>query len=50
MANDEWLVRANLRKKKNVWKIKKYNGQHTCTTVMISKNYTKLDSDMIAQI
>ena len=45
----EWLVRIDLRKKKDVRKIRKYNSPHTYTVVMISQGHIKLDTDMIAQ-
>ena len=44
----EWLVRASLRKKKDVWEIRKYNGPYTCAVMIISQDHSKLDTNIIA--
>ncbi|RYQ94335.1 hypothetical protein Ahy_B08g089222 [Arachis hypogaea] len=30
--------------------IRQYNGSHTCTRIIISQDYAKLNSDMIAEV
>ncbi|RYR20508.1 hypothetical protein Ahy_B03g065668 [Arachis hypogaea] len=47
-AGCDWLIRANLIRKKACWEIRRYNGKHTCTMGTISQHYAKLDSDTIA--
>ncbi|RYR28253.1 hypothetical protein Ahy_B01g052374 [Arachis hypogaea] len=46
-----WLIRASLIRKKGCWKIRRYNGKHTCTTEMISQDHSKVghrhDADAI---
>ncbi|XP_015953011.1 uncharacterized protein LOC107477487 [Arachis duranensis] len=47
-AGYDWLIRASLIRKKACWKIRRYNGKHTCTMGTISQDHAKLDSDTIA--
>ncbi|RYR10223.1 hypothetical protein Ahy_B05g078696 [Arachis hypogaea] len=32
----DWIIRANLIRKKSYWEIRRYNGRHTCTMGTIS--------------
>ncbi|RYR67017.1 hypothetical protein Ahy_A03g013234 isoform A [Arachis hypogaea] len=43
----DWLIRANLIRKKVQWEIRRYNGEHMCTMGTISQYHGKLDSDTI---
>ena len=45
-----WLGKVSLKKKKDIWEIRKYNGLHTCTMMIIFQDHMKLDADMIAQL
>ncbi|XP_016168996.1 uncharacterized protein LOC107611600 [Arachis ipaensis] len=45
----DWLIRASLIRKKGCWEICRYNGRHTCTIGTISLDYSKLDSDTVAE-
>nr|XP_025693013.1 uncharacterized protein LOC112795291 [Arachis hypogaea] len=45
----DWLIRTSSIRKKGCWKIRRYNGRHTCTTGMISQDHSKLDSDRVAE-
>ncbi|RYR65644.1 hypothetical protein Ahy_A03g011572 [Arachis hypogaea] len=47
-AGCDWLIRASLIRKKVCWKIRRYNGKHTCTIGTISQDHAKLDSKTIA--
>ncbi|XP_025627808.1 uncharacterized protein [Arachis hypogaea] len=47
-AGCDWLIRANLIRKKACWEIRRYNGKHTYTVDTISQDHAKLDSDTIA--
>ncbi|XP_072084738.1 uncharacterized protein [Arachis hypogaea] len=48
-AGCDWLIRASLIRKKGCWEIRRYNGRHTCTIETISQDYSKLDSDTVAE-
>ncbi|XP_057723442.1 uncharacterized protein LOC130939349 [Arachis stenosperma] len=45
----DWLIRACSIRKKGCWKIRRYNGRHTCTTRVISQDHSKLDSDTVVE-
>ncbi|XP_016192843.1 uncharacterized protein LOC107633755 [Arachis ipaensis] len=43
-----WLIRASLRQRKGIWKVKRYNGPHTCLATSISSDHGKLDYHVIS--
>ncbi|RYR48868.1 hypothetical protein Ahy_A07g034954 [Arachis hypogaea] len=43
----DWFIQASLIQKKGCWKIRRYNGRHTCTMGTISQDHFKLDSDIV---
>ncbi|RYR36467.1 hypothetical protein Ahy_A09g041432 [Arachis hypogaea] len=45
----DWIIRASLIRKKGCWKIRRYNGRHTCTIGTISQDHSKLDSNTVAE-
>ncbi|XP_052114264.1 uncharacterized protein LOC107479457 [Arachis duranensis] len=45
----DWLIRVSMIQRKYCWKIRRYNGSHTCTRSSISQDHFKLDSITIAE-
>ncbi|XP_057719926.1 uncharacterized protein LOC130934366 [Arachis stenosperma] len=43
-----WLIRLSLRQRKGIWKVKRYNGPHTCLATSISSDHRSLDYHVIA--
>ncbi|RYR43894.1 hypothetical protein Ahy_A08g040286 [Arachis hypogaea] len=43
------LSEVSIVYKKYCWEINRYNGSHTCTRAIISQDYSKLDSNTIAE-
>ncbi|RYQ84879.1 hypothetical protein Ahy_B10g104380 [Arachis hypogaea] len=39
----DWLIQASLIQKKACWKIRRYNGRHTCSMGTISQDHPKKD-------
>ncbi|XP_057734719.1 uncharacterized protein LOC130950210 [Arachis stenosperma] len=48
-AGCDWLIRVSKMSRKFCWKIRRYNGSHTCTRATISQDHSKLDSNTIAE-
>ncbi|XP_025702527.1 uncharacterized protein [Arachis hypogaea] len=45
----DWLIRVTKMQKKYCWKIRRYNGSHTCTKSTISQDHSKLNSKTVAK-
>ncbi|XP_057723483.1 uncharacterized protein LOC130939391 [Arachis stenosperma] len=43
----KWLIRLSLRQRKGIWKVKRYNGPHTCLATSISSDHRSLDYHVI---
>ncbi|XP_057740773.1 uncharacterized protein LOC130957933, partial [Arachis stenosperma] len=43
-----WLIRLSLRKRKDIWEVKRYNGPHTCLATSISSDHRSLDYHVIS--
>ncbi|XP_016206386.1 uncharacterized protein LOC107646736 [Arachis ipaensis] len=43
-----WLIRVSLRQCRGIWKVKRYNGPHTCLATSISGDHRKLDYHVIS--
>ncbi|XP_016168324.1 uncharacterized protein LOC107610846 [Arachis ipaensis] len=42
-----WLIRVTMRQRKGYWKVRKYNGPHTCLEMEISTDHRQLDYHVI---
>ncbi|XP_016173687.1 uncharacterized protein LOC107616212 [Arachis ipaensis] len=42
-----WLIRIVMRKRKSTWKVRRYNGPHTCMATSISSDHKQLDYHVI---
>ncbi|RYR50148.1 hypothetical protein Ahy_A07g036730 [Arachis hypogaea] len=48
-AGCDWLTRVTKMQKNYCWKIRRYNGSHTCTRSNISQDHSKIDSKTVAE-
>lgn len=42
-----WSIRVTYRRKRGVWEVRKYNGEHTCLARGVSQHNSHLDVDVI---
>ncbi|XP_019420622.1 PREDICTED: uncharacterized protein LOC109330798 [Lupinus angustifolius] len=49
-AGCEWRIRASFNVKRDIWEIKKINETHTCVSMLVSQDHSKLNSSFIADV
>ncbi|CAL0324864.1 unnamed protein product [Lupinus luteus] len=46
----QWRIRASYNVKRDIWEIKKINGEHSCVSMLVSQDHSKLNSSFISDL
>ncbi|XP_019416355.1 PREDICTED: uncharacterized protein LOC109327637 [Lupinus angustifolius] len=49
-AGCEWRIRASYNVKRDYWEIRKISGTHSCVSMVVSQDHSKLNSSFIADL